>query len=303
MLKALTLRFHRWIALAASLPLAVVLVTGLILSVEPLAQRVRIDPPLTADRLTALLAVHDPDGRAGGLAIQPYDHTMTLFGAGGHAIELRSGAAVEPGGFAWRDLFRSARQIHERLLFDLGWLVTASTIAMLVILGLGLFQGWRAPRNTVGGWHRTAGWVVLPLLILSPLTGLAIAFGVSFAGPPTGGRGERPTVREAVTLIAQQHDLSDLSSLRVRGGRLMARIYEGNVLRGYAVTRAGLQPLPTNWPRALHEGNWHALFGSLANVIVSIALIGLLGTGVVIWARRAFRKRQPRLREARVAAP
>jgi uncharacterized iron-regulated membrane protein len=57
------------------------------------------------------------------------------------------------------------------------------------------------------------------------------------------------------------------------------------------VTRDGLRALPRNWPRLLHEGNWLGIWSGLANALTSVAMLGLLGTGVLIWARRKLRRR------------
>ncbi|WP_439357124.1 hypothetical protein [Bradyrhizobium sp. DASA03007] len=65
-------------------------------------------------------------------------------------------------------------------------------------------------------------------------------------------------------------------------------------MRAYAVTSSDVTPLPRNWPRLIHEGNWSALIASPLNVVTSIALLMLLSTGLLIWARRKLRKRRPR---------
>jgi len=64
------------------------------------------------------------------------------------------------------------------------------------------------------------------------------------------------------------------------------RIYEGSELRAYAVTGDGVVALPCNLPRLIHEGNWSALIASPLNIVTSVVLLGLLSTGVLLWARR-----------------
>lgn len=296
-IKLYLLRFHRWIALAAALPLLFVIVTGLILSLEPLVQRSFGSVPVTAGSITRLLDRHDAEGKASGIAVRAYDRTLLIQGAGaGGAIEvdLASGEAInEKRAFSLPEVFRTARQLHEHLLLELRWLVTASTIAMLAVALIGIVMGWPRFRNTLGGWHAVSAWLILPLALLVPLTGLTLAFGISFTSPPTGPRSERVPIREAVQVIARSHDVGALTSLRMRGGRLVARIYDGQRLTGYVVSRTGLAPQETNWPRALHEGNWNALAGSLLNLVASVVFLGLWVTGLIIWARRKLR-RQPR---------
>jgi uncharacterized iron-regulated membrane protein len=141
-LKAYALRFHRWITLLFAVPLIVVVVTGLILSIEPLAQRAKLDKPLTKQNVLGYLAEHDPEGKSTGLSIRAYEQTLTIAGVGEDGeteIDLRSGEVLEDdGGWSMSEVFRTSRRMHETLLLDMGWLVTASTFAMLGIAALGL---------------------------------------------------------------------------------------------------------------------------------------------------------------------
>jgi uncharacterized iron-regulated membrane protein len=292
-LKAYALRFHRWTTLLFAIPLIVVIVTGLILSVEPLAQQVALDKPLTKQDVLGWLAKHDPEGKATGLSIRAYEQTLTIAGVGADGeteIDMSSGEVLEDDdGWSMSEVFRTARRMHETLLLDMGWLVTASTFAMLGVAGLGLLMGLPRLRNTVGGWHNIAAWSTLPLVVVSPLTGLAIVYGVTFVAPSSGPRPAPVAVKQAVELIAEKHDLSKLTSLRPRGGRMTARIHTADGLTGYQVTPAGLVQPPRNWPRAIHEGNWSPLLAPALNIIVSVVFVGLWFTGLFIWARRKIR--------------
>lgn len=301
MLKAYALRFHRWITLLFAIPLIVVIVTGLILSVEPLAQRAKLDDPLTKEALLGHLARHDPGGRATGLSIRAYEQTLTIAGVGEDGeieIDLTTGEAAADDGFPWSEVFRTSRRMHETLLLDMGWLVTASTFAMLGIAALGLLMGLPRLRNTLGGWHNIAAWSVLPLIIISPLTGLAIVYGVTFVARAAGPRPALVTMKQAVEIVAESHDLAKLTSLRPRGGRMTARIHTADGLISYQVTRTGLVQPPRNWPRAIHEGNWSPVLAPVLNILVSIVFVGLWTTGLIIWARRSLRMRRRRINVA-----
>jgi hypothetical protein len=295
MIKPLLLRLHRWITLVFALPLAAIIATGLILSFEPMAQvsglaSQSIEPP----RLVELIKRYDPEGKARGLAINARAQRLTLQGITAPAIDLATGEPAA-GGSTLSDLFLWARFTHERLLGQ-GWLVTSSTIAMIVVMLLGILMGLPRLRNTLSGWHKGAAWFTLPLVLLSPLTGLCIAFGLTFqgGGAPTGG-GRPVSLPDAIGMVAQSHDLSRVISIGVRGGRMMARLYEDGELRAYAVSPTGVFALPRNWPRLIHEGNWSAMITSPLNVITSLALLTLLSTGLLIWARRRLRRPRARI--------
>ena len=291
-MKPYLLRLHRWTTLVFALPLAIVILTGLILSVQPMVQSLSIVPrSIDAPRLLSLLEKHDPQARASGVAVDSYAGRLRIMQGRGVSteIDVRSGE-IAPAPAPLNALFGWARRTHEHLVFDLGWLVTASTIAMLGIIALGVLMGLPLLRNTVSGWHKAMAWFTLPLLILSPLTGLALAFGVTFQTPPSAPS-ERIQLRQAIEILARDYDLSRLSSLQTRGGRLMARLDVDGELRAFGVTTTGATPLQRNWPRLIHEGNWSGVLASLINVLISVVFVGLLSTGLIIWSRRTFRRR------------
>ena len=295
MYKALLLRFHRWTTLIFSLPLAAIILTGLVLSFEPMVQELSIKPgTLDAARVISLIQRQDPDGKARGLFIDSGAGTLTLQGS--KSIDLATGEPSTASS-ATAGVFQWARRTHERLL-GYGWLVSASTFAMLLLMVFGILMGLPRLRNSLSGWHKGVAWFALPLIVLSPLTGLFLAYNITFQGttPRAGAAagGKPPTLVEAVQIVAKSHDISRMTSLGQRGGRLMARINEDGSARAFQVTADGATELPRNWPRLIHEGNWSNLLGSLLNVITSLALITLLSTGMTIWAKRSLRPRRRR---------
>jgi len=304
-MKTWFLRLHRWIALLFALPLVIVLGTGLVLSVEPWLVTQSIAPgSLTSARVQALLDTHDAQGRARALSYRSYDNTLTIGGrSGGTLVDVATGEARSgPSGLA--NLLGTMRRTHEHFIFDLGWVVAASSFAMLALALLGVLIGWPRIRNTFAGWHKAIAWGLLPLIVLSPLTGLFLAYGVTFSGvPPAAARAQGPplALREAVAIAGRSHDLSALVWLRPLGGRMALRVVEDGEYRLYAVTRAGMVALPRNWPRLWHEGNFAGVWSSLMNLVLSVAMLGLLGTGFWMWLRRRLHWRSRPARAGRTA--
>lgn len=286
------LRLHRWIALAFAVPLLVVIATGLILSFEPVVVTLALKPgTLDAGKIERLMARHDPQGKARAISVRSYDNSMTIGGGrqGGPIVDLGDGS-VRSDASALANLFLTSRRLHETLLLDARWLVTASTIAMLVLIVLGTLLGLPRFANTVAGWHKGTAWFLLPLVVLSPLTGLAIAYKITLAAEAPAPSGQPLSLVEAVRKVGASRDLSNLIWLRPAGGRTLARLVENGEYRVYAVTADGLTAMPRNWPRLLHEGNWGGAVSGLVNVVTSLALLLLLATGVFIWARRWARR-------------
>lgn len=299
-MKVWLLKFHRWIALVFALPLAFVLGTGLILSFEPWLVGRAIEPGLLSPaKVEALLKQYDPGNKARMLSFRSYDKTLTISAGRGGAstvVDVGTGQTVA-GPSALASTLMTVRGMHETLLVNAGWLVTGSTIAMLVLIVLGVLMGLPRFANTLSGWHKAMSWGLLPLVVLSPLTGLFLAFGVTFTSMPAAapaGQGPAMTLSEIVQAVGKDHDLSTMVWIRPLGTTIAARLVEGGEYVIYRVTRDGAAPMARNWPRLWHEGNFAGAWSALLNVITSFALIGLLVTGVWIWARRKLRRRTRR---------
>ncbi|SFV29663.1 PepSY-associated TM helix domain-containing protein [Hyphomicrobium facile] len=296
LLKAWTLRLHRWLALIFALPLMIVFLTGLILAFEPGIVASTLKPNVVdATKIEAALAKHDPEGTVERIFIHGYLGTLVLRDRGGTEIDLETGEiASQPS--TTLAVYALARRIHKTLLLeDGGWGVTISTIAMVSLVVIGLVMGTRPLRNTVSGWHTGAAWTALPLILIAPLTGLALIYKVTFAGPePTIAAEAAPrSIIEALRIVARERDLATLLTLRLRKSGAEARFIEDGEYRNYAVSTDGLVVKPRNWPKLLHEGNWAGVWSASANAVTSLVLILLLSTGLLMWARRRLRRRRP----------
>ncbi|CAN1562987.1 PepSY-associated TM protein [Rhabdaerophilaceae bacterium] len=295
-MRPILLRLHRWLTLLFALPLAVVILTGLILSFEPIMQDIGAKPQsLSGARLVSLLDQHDSERKARAILVRSYENRLVFQGVGPDGsldLDLQTGQVVNDDDRTMlSDVFGLAKGLHEHFLFDQSWVVTASTFAMIVLIVLGVLMGWPKLRQSVSGWHQGMAWFGLPLAVLSPLTGLAIVFGITFT-PVAPREAARPVpIREAVEKLSEGRDLSGLIWLRNRGGRLLARVNEGGVFNIYVVSANGAVKAPMNWPRALHEGNFAGKWSGLMVLVTSIGFIGLLVTGLIIYTRRALRPR------------
>lgn len=256
-MKPYLLRLHRWLTLVFAIPLAIVIVTGLILSFEPIAyDRSFTGKSVSPATVEQALAKFNADGKANTISMRAYEGVMVVSeGRGGNAkrVDLTTGDLVSPSRGLWSDTMNTSRRLHEHLLVDWKWLVDASTAAMIISMVLALFMGLPFFKNSLGGWHRVISWGLSPLLILSPLTGLAIAFGINFTPPPARVEGGQVALAEAVKIVAAKHDLASVQWIRPMGGAMRARIYDvGGQAKVFAVTRAGLVEGPISWPRAIH---------------------------------------------------
>lgn len=293
------LRLHRWLALTFSLPIAIVLLSGLVLSFEPLFLG-NANNAVSAASILAALEKHDPGKSARFLSVNSFAGTIS-FGTSPRSatiVNLNTNEKLNAQPFP-AQLFSTSRRIHEALLLDLGWLVSLSTFALVAIIALGVLMGLPMLRNNLSGWHKATAWFALPLLILSPVTGLLLAFGVSFAPLPQTTGAVALSLPESVEVVTAKFSASQIVWIRTMRGNQMTRIADDGELRVFQTTKSGLIPAQRNWPRLLHEGTWSRLPAFVLNIVKSFALAALLFTGVWIWLRK--RKRRRRTRPARTS--
>lgn len=303
--QATLLRLHRWITVILSIPLAVLIVTGLILSYNPIKESVAVKPgSLSLATLEKHIAKHDPEGKARGVMIDHSNGTMSLLGSSRRdrtTIDLATGEKTSKQHW-YASVQRVARPLHEHFVYDLDWLVPLTTAAMIVSMIIGVFMGWPRFANSMSGWHKVTAWALLPLLILSPLTGLMITYRISLSA--AAPRSQPLPLIEALRVTAKQYDPSTLIYIRQRGPQQMVLINTGSSQKLYAPAADGLKPLPPNLPRIFHQGDFFGIWGGVMNVILSLAFILLLVSGMWIWARRTFfrKRRRVRNRDATIAA-
>jgi len=194
------------------------------------------------------------------------------------------------------DFFAGAKELHRRFIFRSNWLTLACAFAMLGLAAFGLLLGFTRLRNNVSGWHKGVAWFFLPLVVVSPLTGLLDGLNITFVDgmSRSGPRNPPLTLIEAIGVVNSKFDLSTVYSISTRDRASIARVFEDGELRSWYITREDLRPMPRNIPREIHEGTWSAIPAMIGNVITSIAILVLIGSGLVIWGRRKFRMRRRR---------
>ena len=297
------LKLHRWISVIFAAPLAVVIATGLILSFQPVTQHLAIQKgALSETRLVELIQKHDPKGEARSLSIDAAQGLLSLAPVNGATvkIDLATGERSTAPESRMSAIYSQSRRIHEHLLFGLDPLVPLSTGAMLVLIAIGLLMGWpNYLRNNLTSWHKMTAWTLLPLMIISPLTGLALTFNITFVEPLA--RAPALPLTKAVALTADFTDPSHIQFIANRGGRQIIRTMEDGAVKTYTPAGNGLRSMAPNWPRLIHEGNWAGLWSGGLDALTAAAMILLMGTGLTMWLNRSFRRRKARIVPSTIA--
>jgi len=319
-------RLHSIPGLVAALLLAVVALTGSMLSVFPALEQAQarsagtLDVATLAARVSARLPgvetlVREPSGTLIAYHLAGQEQQASI-------VDPASGAAIAP--YQPSAVQRWVKNLHRKLLLDdVGRVavgVAAACLLLIALSGLGLMArrlgGWRRLLAPVRGdrlqkLHDQTARVALPALVLSAATGVLMSLA-TFGWIPEGGSADpfpdvQPTAATRLALAQmpalQQVDVSRLHQLKLAAAGDRTDVIELETADG----SGAIDPARGTWlsyapadgwqrlhamVRLLHTGEglwWLALL--LGAGSLTVPLLG--ATGTLLWLRR--RRALPRL--------
>lgn len=322
-IRARLLTLHRWLALAVSPVLIIVILSGCVLAFRPILGRraqPRSDGKVDAHALVAALDDLDPDASTKALFVTEDGRTLDLHGAnkeplGTFDIETRKPVPRE----SRLDVFDLAQKAHRGLFIGVHQIPDAATYALGLIILLGPFIAWPRRRHTLMGWHTAIGWLLLPIVALAPVTALLLRLHLAGSPrPPREGRAPREQVEPASgASIARAIEIAGDKQVDLRGLRAAARqgpttvllsiaSTEGLTYQAVSVTTGAVnkvRPTP-GLVKRIHEGTWAGPLSGGVSLLGGMALTTLLVTGVWSWARgiRRIKRRAAQPRSGKIEA-
>ncbi|MCG5512896.1 PepSY domain-containing protein [Ectothiorhodospira shaposhnikovii] len=288
---------HRWLSLLLLPLFALIIVTGAILSFDPILDDLRSGPaaetPADAAALVRLLNQVDPGQRARSVAVEAGDVVLLEFRQQSRSqfmsFDLSTGEALEPRG-EQGDFFNTIKHLHKDLLLNAAIVVEIATYLMVLVIIVGPFLAWPRLRRTLMGWHVVGGWVALPLVLMVSVTGILMSLHVGTPQlPPLYPEDPRMGMAPAIETAMATGDLSGVREVtRVKNSAAAVRGVDPAGEAVYVVSRHGVirQDSFPGLVKSLHEGTWAGAWSGLLNLLASVLLMGLMGTGLWSWARR-----------------
>lgn len=295
-LKSILLFAHRWVALILAPLFVLIILSGAVLAVKPILEAVPAADsgagpvPVDTTALVGLLDRVDPDGAARMAVIGDDGRTLVLAKAGGvrDAYDLATGAIISAPQQG-SDFFGLVKRFHEDLLLEAGLLVEIATWAMTLLIIVGPVLAWPRLNRTLAGWHRGIGWVLFPLVLLTPLTAVLMILHIGGPARPQLPPSAAPaSIARALEQAAPAADLSALVWARRMGNGVMLLTGTPDGRAAFLVGGGAVAPMEggPGLIHELHEGTWAGGWSGLVNLLASFALLGLTVTGVLPWVRR-----------------
>lgn len=295
-------RLHRWLALALAPVILLIILSGAVLAFRPILHphdegHAHAAGRADVGRILALVTRAEAAGPIdfAGFADAEH-HTFMLAGPkGAAAYDLATGATVpmpapaedEPSG-----IFDIALRVHKELWIGAGALVTIASLAMifLVIAGPVLAR----PGRGVGplGQHIRFGWFLWPLVALLPLSLVMMKLHLPVLNNPSAPMAPMSSLMRSVARVS---DLSRLDGMqRLPGGRAFVVLEGASGPTRYVYADGRLRTMDSRMSaigRELHEGTWAGRWSGFINLAAAAAMLWMLGSGVLSFARRRARRR------------
>jgi sulfite reductase (NADPH) flavoprotein alpha-component len=319
-------KIHSLPGLVAALLVAVVGITGAVLSADPVIDRMGTSIPahLSVAELAGRVRAHYPGAeqiqRTPSGAVIVYFQTGS--GAGADQVDPSSGSRIGP--YAPSGFLRWTKQLHRSLLLDTAGRAVAgiTAIAMLVLCVSGILLlvkrigGWRALARPLHGsrsqrWHAEVGRIAVIGLLVSAVTGTymsAATFGFVSDGmqnepdfPSTVSGGPPAPVERLAALAAT--DLADLRELVFPEPGDTAAVYTLRTARGDGYVDPSTGALLAFRPHGgvrdvyeliyrLHTGEGLWWFGLILG-LCALTSPWMAATGATVWWQR--RRARPRI--------
>jgi sulfite reductase (NADPH) flavoprotein alpha-component len=302
-LKPTLFKLHRWIGVALAPLFLLIALSGAVLAFKPMqGESIASDRnSVSTPRLIAFLEQLDPLGQeVNGVAIDATGQKLSIKSqfpdiAGEYdlASHTRVGGTEESESF---DLFEFAEHLHKELLIGADIVIQIASYLMLMLVIVAPILAWPKFRHNLTGWHRTIGWLLLPLIIMLPLTGVLMSLHVGMPELPRMSQpGTSLSLSQALLSAQQDQDLSGLTlARRFRGGSVLLKTEQGGSEAMIVVTDNAVTPINPqhNLVKTLHEGTWAAPWSATLNLLGAGALSLLSVTGFISWQRRRRKRRQ-----------
>lgn len=300
--RTLLARLHRWLAIALSPVIVLLLLSGIVLAFRPILGRGGAPTELTTSRvdvprLIALLDSLDPRGQARGAYLDPARRSVGIaFGEGTPRFHDVATGRVVPPPAATRgpvDVFDVAERVHRELWVGAGALVTIASIAMIALVLVGpLLSRPRRGRSALA-WHSRTGWMLWPLVALAPLS---LLMRTVHAPLPTSPGAPPLAPARALEQASRAMELSRLVGVQSLPGAALLAVATPRGVETFTIAGGRVRPFDgavSKLGRELHEGTWAGAWSGALSAAGAVVTLVMLAAGFRSWlGRRAVRRRR-----------
>jgi sulfite reductase (NADPH) flavoprotein alpha-component len=296
-------KLHRWIGIGLAPLFLFIALSGGVLAFKPMQPNTEdlANEGAPLPQLIALMQELDPLGQEiDGLMVDAateqviiHSHNPKLQGQYELDNATRLDSVLQTESF---DLFELAEHLHKDLLLGADILIQIASYLMLLIIVVAPFLAWPHLRNNLMGWHRGVGWILLPLVLILPLTGVLMSLHLGMPELPRMSQpGVTLSLQQGLQRAQQELELENVTmARRFRGGSVMLGTQQPGNEKLLIVTDQAVTPFDpqSGLVKAIHEGTWAGGWSGALNLLGAAALSLLSLSGFISWLRKRKRRKQ-----------
>lgn len=283
---------HRRVAIVLTPLWAIVIITGAILAFKPMLAPTYSNAPLGQNAEKVVKTLTDLENKGvtvNGFAIDKDGKSVWISGdkKSLDRYSLDTGEFIEKASSNAK-FFNTVKKLHKELMINAGGTVEVASWLMVIISIGGIFIAIGAARLKRGmKWHRILGLVLIPLVIMLPLTGGLMDL------VKNGHKMESNTPVLSVTdsfdklrSLGRLQDLVRVDMMKRSKSWVLSN--GGGKNANYLVSEKGIKKTEVKIPlvKSLHEGTWGGFYSGLFNFLIALMLVFFTWTGFASWSRR-----------------
>lgn len=293
-MKQKILWLHRYLGLFLMPIFMLILITGGLLAFKPILepnQGIGFSADLTPEQILQSLKKIDPDNNIANVSVLTDGHSILVSGKNGPNGIYDLITAQRTGNAGMNTaLFNSIKNLHKDLLVDADILIQIASYIMAFILLIAPFLLKPRLKASLIDTHNLTGWLLYPLLLLLPVTGILMTFHLGAPNFTKLDQSSNLSVYSAIEKISTTDSLNDFVAISKIKNRYQTITLNKNGTKTYYQFDSNNQLKPANfsryWVKELHEGTWAGSFSGWLNLFVACMLLALTGTGFYSWLRR-----------------
>lgn len=309
-------KLHRYVGLFLAPVFAIILISGLFLTMKPMLAPTYSNMPLGDRAEQAFQAVQAAEQQGASISSFALDvdgkrfWSVTDKKSPLKAFSLENGELLGKGGVS-NEMYGFMKKLHKEIFINkIISEIAAYAMAIMILVGL-IFMVRPQFRKDLLSWHNGLGvwaWIVWAML---PITAIMMTLHIGAPKIKLNKEAQK-SVLKIMQALNDENRLSELVAVDSMKGSTIIRLSENGQIKTVQLIQNEVS-VPRNkngqieeeivilndwqtlntatyWPKVLHEGTWGGKTSAIINFLATLGLLFFLFSGCYTWLKRRMRQ-------------